>query len=112
MLRWEPGRQVQEGRGLHGGQPVSPGLLPQCTRSAELIGAFVSPEVFLKLVLSMLKKSPSPSSLLVLASVIRGCSREALQPHLKVIATELARPHICQGSENVSFGKGGRRSAW
>ncbi|XP_032183582.1 dynein assembly factor 5, axonemal isoform X2 [Mustela erminea] len=80
-------------------------VVSNCTRSAELIGAFVSPEVFLKLILSMLKKSPSPSSLLVLASVIRGCSREALQPHLKVIATELARPHICQGSENRLYGE-------
>ncbi|XP_044931138.1 dynein axonemal assembly factor 5 isoform X2 [Mustela putorius furo] len=80
-------------------------VVSNCTRSAELIGAFVSPEVFLKLLLSMLKKSPSPSSLLVLASVIRGCSREALQPHLKVIATELARPHICQGSENRLYGE-------
>ncbi|XP_032728744.1 dynein assembly factor 5, axonemal isoform X2 [Lontra canadensis] len=80
-------------------------VVSNCTRSAELIGAFVSPEVFLKLILSMLKKSPSPSSLLVLASVIRGCSREALQSHLKVIATELARPHICQGSENRLYGE-------
>ncbi|XP_053749812.1 dynein axonemal assembly factor 5 isoform X2 [Panthera pardus] len=71
------------------------------TRSAELVGAFVSPEVFLKLVLPALKKSPSPSGLLILASIVRGCPREALRPHLTLIATELARPHICQGSENV-----------
>ncbi|XP_058567040.1 dynein axonemal assembly factor 5 isoform X2 [Neofelis nebulosa] len=71
------------------------------TRSAELVGAFVSPEVFLKLVLPALKKSPSPSGLLTLASIVRGCPREALRPHLTLIATELARPHICQGSENV-----------
>ncbi|XP_006167960.2 dynein assembly factor 5, axonemal [Tupaia chinensis] len=71
-----------------------------CMRSAELIGTFVNPEVFLKLILPMLRKSPSPSGLLVLASVIRGCPREALQPHLEVIATELAQAHICQGSEN------------
>ncbi|XP_062945575.1 dynein axonemal assembly factor 5 [Cynocephalus volans] len=75
-------------------------VVSSCTRSAELIGTFVNPEVFLKLLLSMLKKSPSSSGLLVLASVIQGCPREALQPHLKVIATELAQAHICQGSEN------------
>lgn len=92
------------------GSPPAFCLLAQCTRSAELVGVFVSPEVFLKLLVSMLKKSPSPSGLLVLASVLRGCPREALQPHVKVIAKELARPHICQGSENVSCGKGGRRS--
>ncbi|XP_042777133.1 dynein axonemal assembly factor 5 [Panthera leo] len=75
------------------------------TRSAELVGAFVSPEVFLKLVLPALKKSPSPSGLLILASIVRGCPREALRPHLTLIATELARPHICQGSENHLYGE-------
>ena len=74
----------------------------QCIRAAELIGTFVSPEVFLKLILAMLKKAPSASGLLILASVIRGCPRNALQPHVTVIATELAQEHICQGSENVS----------
>ncbi|KAM6157055.1 dynein axonemal assembly factor 5 [Erethizon dorsatum] len=75
-------------------------VVSSCARSAELIGTFVSPEVSLKLILSMLKKAPSSSSLLILASVIRGCPRDALQPHLKVIATELAQAHICQASEN------------
>uniref|UniRef100_A0A452TIB1 Dynein axonemal assembly factor 5 n=2 Tax=Ursus maritimus TaxID=29073 RepID=A0A452TIB1_URSMA len=80
-------------------------VVSSCTRSAELVGVFVSPEVFLKLLVSMLKKSPSPSGLLVLASVLQGCPREALQPHVKVIAKELARPHICQGSENRLYGE-------
>lgn len=80
---------------------VFPSFL-QCVRAAELIGTFVNPEVFLKLILAMLKKTSSASGLLILASVIRGCPRNALQPHLKVIATELAQEHICQGSENVS----------
>lgn len=80
---------------------------PQCARSAELIGAFVSPDVFLRLMWPMLKKSPSASGLLVLASVIRGCPGEALQPHLKAIATELAHARICQGAENVSVGMSG-----
>ncbi|XP_042542621.1 dynein axonemal assembly factor 5 isoform X2 [Dipodomys spectabilis] len=75
-------------------------VVSSCTRSAELVGTFVSPEVFLKLILAMLKKVPSPSGLLVLASVIRGCPRDALQPHVNIIASELAQAHICQGSEN------------
>ncbi|XP_008849669.1 dynein assembly factor 5, axonemal isoform X2 [Nannospalax galili] len=75
-------------------------VVSSCVRAAELIGTFVSPEVFLKLILAMLKKAPSPSGLLVLASVIRGCPRDTLQPHIKVIATELAQEHICEGSEN------------
>lgn len=84
-----------------------PSPVSQAARSAELIGAFVSPDVFLKLLLSVLRKSASPSGLLVLASVLRGCPREALQPHVKGIATALAQPHISQGAENVSVGQGG-----
>ncbi|XP_033695100.1 dynein axonemal assembly factor 5 isoform X2 [Tursiops truncatus] len=86
---------------LHACADEEKAVVRSCTRSAELIGTFVSPEVFLKLILSMLRKSPSPSGLLVFASVIRGCPREALRPHVKVIAMELAHAHICQGSENV-----------
>ncbi|EPY89579.1 HEAT repeat-containing protein 2 [Camelus ferus] len=80
-------------------------VVSSCTRSAQLIGTFVSPEVFLKLILPTLRKSPSPSGLLVLASVIQGCPREALRPHVKVIAAELAQAHICQGSENLLYGE-------
>lgn len=50
----------------------------------------------------MLKKSPSASGLLVLASAIRGCPREALQPHLRAVAAELAGIRVRQGSEEVS----------
>lgn len=75
---------------------------PQCVRSATLLGTFVSLEVLLKLLLPLLKRSPSAAGLLVLASAIRGCPREALQPHLTALASELAQAHICQASENVS----------
>ncbi|KAM5229071.1 dynein axonemal assembly factor 5 isoform 2-T2 [Ctenodactylus gundi] len=74
-------------------------VVSSCARSAELVGTFVSPEVFLKLALPVLRKTPS-SILVVLASIIRGCPRDALQPHLQVIATELAQPCVCQASEN------------
>ncbi|XP_016068440.1 PREDICTED: dynein assembly factor 5, axonemal [Miniopterus natalensis] len=80
-------------------------VVRSCTRSAELIGTFVSPDVFLTLIWPMLRKSPSTSGLLVLAAVIRGCPREALRPHLKAITTELASAHIRQGSENHRYGE-------
>ncbi|XP_076996494.1 dynein axonemal assembly factor 5 [Tamandua tetradactyla] len=78
-------------------------VLASCTRAAELVGTFVSPEVSLKLILSMLRRSSTPSSLLVLAAVLRGCPRDALQPHLKVVAGELAQAYICQESENKLY---------
>ncbi|XP_015974623.2 dynein assembly factor 5, axonemal [Rousettus aegyptiacus] len=80
-------------------------VVSSCTRSAELIGAFVSPDVFLRLIWPMLKKSPSPAGLLVLAAIIRGCPREALQPHVNAIATELAHAHVRQGSESHLYGE-------
>ncbi|KAM6155395.1 dynein axonemal assembly factor 5 [Rhynchocyon petersi] len=80
-----------------------PTVVHSCRKSAGLIGTFVSPEVFLKLILSPLRKSPSACSLLVLASVLEGCPREALQPHLQAVATELAQSHVCQASENLFY---------
>ncbi|XP_006889782.1 PREDICTED: HEAT repeat-containing protein 2 [Elephantulus edwardii] len=82
----------------HGCADEEPTVVSSSMKTAELVGTFVSPEVFLKLILSPLRKSPSACSLLVLACVLRGCPREALQPHLQAVATELA--HICQASEN------------
>ncbi|XP_058141656.1 dynein axonemal assembly factor 5 [Dasypus novemcinctus] len=85
------------------GADEEPAVLSSCAKSAELVGTFVGPEVFLKLILSVLKRSPSPSSLFVLAALIRGCPRDALQPHLKALAAELAQAHVCQASENTLY---------
>ncbi|XP_063284965.1 dynein axonemal assembly factor 5 [Pelobates fuscus] len=72
-------------------------------QSAELIGYFVNPEVFLKLILPSLQKSPLASHLMVLASFIRGSSRERLKPHLSRTASVLSQREICQGSEKVLY---------
>ncbi|XP_030068430.1 dynein axonemal assembly factor 5 [Microcaecilia unicolor] len=78
-------------------------VVNNCVKSAELIGIFVNPEVFLKLILSALQKSPSPSHLMVLAAVIRGCPNQMLIPHLNKIASTLSQPEVCQGSEKVQY---------
>ncbi|KAM4631833.1 dynein axonemal assembly factor 5 [Discoglossus pictus] len=72
-------------------------------KSAELIGTFVNPEVFLKLILPSLQKSPLASHLMVLAACIRGCSREMLRPHLNRITSVISKSDICQGSEKVVY---------
>uniref|UniRef100_A0A8C5QE17 Dynein axonemal assembly factor 5 n=1 Tax=Leptobrachium leishanense TaxID=445787 RepID=A0A8C5QE17_9ANUR len=72
-------------------------------QSAEMIGNFVNPEVFLKLNLTTLQKSPLASHLMVLAAFIRGSTRDRLKPHLSQIASVLSRPEICQGSEKVLY---------
>ncbi|XP_071976569.1 dynein axonemal assembly factor 5 isoform X1 [Engystomops pustulosus] len=72
-------------------------------KSAELLGTFVDPEVFLKLILPALQKSPISSHLTVLAAFIRGSSCEALTPHLHRIADGISKSEICQGSEKVLY---------
>lgn len=72
-------------------------------KSAELIGTFVTPEVFLKLILPSLVKSPVSSHLTVLAAFMRGSSCEALKPHLHRIADVISKTEICQGSEKVLY---------
>lgn len=72
-------------------------------KAAELIGTFVNPEVFLKLILPALQKSPLASHLMILAAFIRGSSREVLKPHLHRIADGISQTEICQGSEKVLY---------
>ncbi|XP_057202919.1 dynein axonemal assembly factor 5 isoform X2 [Triplophysa rosa] len=81
----------------------------QCLESAKLLGVFVSPEVYLKLLLPHAVDSASCSSaspwapLMVLGAVLRGSSTEALRPHLSQIGDTLAHPEVCQGSQQVLY---------
>ncbi|XP_059416461.1 dynein axonemal assembly factor 5-like [Carassius carassius] len=81
----------------------------QCLESAKLLGVFVSPEVYLKLLLPHVEDSSScsPASpwapLMVLGSVLRGSSREALEPHLITIGGTLSHPEVCQGSQQAQY---------
>ncbi|XP_045066863.1 dynein axonemal assembly factor 5-like [Coregonus clupeaformis] len=75
-------------------------VVTNCLRSAKLLGTFVSPEVFLKLLLVHLETPSSSASphtpLMVLAAVLGGCSGDLLKPHLQKIADTLVQPDICQ----------------
>uniref|UniRef100_S4RX24 Dynein axonemal assembly factor 5 n=1 Tax=Petromyzon marinus TaxID=7757 RepID=S4RX24_PETMA len=53
-----------------------PQVVHNAVRSAELLGAFVNPEVFCKLALPALHRSPSPSHLAPISAFIRGSSAE------------------------------------
>uniref|UniRef100_A0A8C1HUQ6 Dynein axonemal assembly factor 5 n=1 Tax=Cyprinus carpio carpio TaxID=630221 RepID=A0A8C1HUQ6_CYPCA len=81
----------------------------QCLESAKLLGGFVSPEVYLKLLLPHVEDSTSCSSaspwapLVVLGSVLRGSSREVLEPHLIKIGDTLSHPEVCQGSQQAQY---------
>ncbi|XP_062999555.1 dynein axonemal assembly factor 5 [Elgaria multicarinata webbii] len=78
-------------------------VVTNCVQASELIGAFVSPAVSLKLIVSDLEKAPMPSYLMILAAVLRGSPRKVLQPHLVFLANTLSRPEISQRSEEVFY---------
>ncbi|TNN68891.1 Dynein assembly factor 5, axonemal [Liparis tanakae] len=78
-----------------------------CLAAAKLLGTFVPPVVFLKLLLDRVT-SPYSSShpwapLMVLAAVLGGCSPTLLQPHLEKIADTLSQPDVCQQYQEVVY---------
>uniref|UniRef100_A0A669EYT5 Dynein axonemal assembly factor 5 n=1 Tax=Oreochromis niloticus TaxID=8128 RepID=A0A669EYT5_ORENI len=82
-------------------------VVNNCLAAAKLIGTFVPPPVFLKLLLDHVA-SPHSSShpwapLMVLAAVLRGCSRPLLKPHIQQVANALAQPDVCQGYQQVMY---------
>lgn len=64
-------------------------------RSAELLGYFVEPEIWCKLVLTGLRLSQSAGNLLVIAAVIRGSDKSKLMPYVMDISQALISPDIC-----------------
>ncbi|XP_045575837.1 dynein axonemal assembly factor 5 [Salmo salar] len=82
-------------------------VVTNCLRSAKLLGTFVSPEVFLKLLLVHLETPSSSSSphtpLMVLAAVLGGCSGDLLKPHLQKIADTLVQPEVCQEYQQAVY---------
>uniref|UniRef100_A0A8C4EQH4 Dynein axonemal assembly factor 5 n=1 Tax=Dicentrarchus labrax TaxID=13489 RepID=A0A8C4EQH4_DICLA len=82
-------------------------VVSNCLAAAKLLGTFVPPTVFLKLLLDHVM-APSTSShpwaaLMVLAAVLGGCSRPLLKPHLEQIANTLAQPDVCQEYQQVMY---------
>ncbi|XP_068434331.1 dynein axonemal assembly factor 5-like [Clinocottus analis] len=82
-------------------------VVRNCLAAAKLLGTFVPPDVFLKLLLDHVT-SPYSSShpwtpLMVLAAVLGGCSPTFLQPHLKEIANTLSQPAVCQEYQQVVY---------
>ncbi|XP_067671064.1 dynein axonemal assembly factor 5-like [Haliotis asinina] len=65
-------------------------------RSAELIGYFVKPEIWTKLVIANVKATQCAGSLMVLASVTQGTLKSDLDAYMKPVADSLASPDICQ----------------
>ncbi|XP_038547860.1 dynein assembly factor 5, axonemal-like [Micropterus salmoides] len=82
-------------------------VVSNCLEAAKLLGTFVPPVVFLKLLLDHVKTPSSTSHpwapLMVLAAVLGGCSKPLLKPHLEQIANTLAQPDVCQEYQQVMY---------
>ena len=71
----------------------------QAMRSGELLGYFVLPEVWCKMVLQQVKLSQSAGALLVLSTLVRGARPDALLPVLQDVCNVLADPLVCRVAE-------------
>ena len=71
----------------------------QVLKSAELVGFFVNPEVYCRLVLPALLSASSPGVLMTFAAIIRGTPKETLQPYLEEICNTLANPDVCHAEQ-------------
>nr|XP_019957328.1 PREDICTED: dynein assembly factor 5, axonemal [Paralichthys olivaceus] len=82
-------------------------VVSNCLASAQLLGTFVPPAAFLKLLLDHVTTPYSSSHpwapLMVLAAVLGGCSQPLLKPHLEEIANTLAQPDVCQEYQQVMY---------
>nr|XP_061805725.1 dynein axonemal assembly factor 5-like [Nerophis lumbriciformis] len=78
-----------------------------CQAAAKLLGTFIPPEVFLKLLLDHVTSPPSAShpwsALMVLCAVLGGCPKALLGPHLQQVANTLAQPDVCQEYQQVAY---------
>ncbi|KAM9391919.1 dynein axonemal assembly factor 5 [Pholidichthys leucotaenia] len=82
-------------------------VVRNCLEAAKLLGTFVPPPVFLKFLLEHVAAPYFPSypwaPLMILASVLAGCSKPLLQPHLQEIADTLAQTDVCQEYQQVVY---------
>ncbi|XP_030201479.1 dynein assembly factor 5, axonemal [Gadus morhua] len=82
-------------------------VVANCREAAKLLGFFVLPEVFLQLLLDHVEASGSSRSpwtpLMVLAAALEGSSGPLLGPHLQRLADTLARPDVCQESQQPLY---------
>ncbi|XP_041829819.1 dynein assembly factor 5, axonemal-like [Melanotaenia boesemani] len=82
-------------------------VVNNCLAAAKLIGTFVPPPVFLKLMLEHVTTPYSSSHpwapLMVLAAVLGGCSKPQLKPHLQQIANTLVLSDVCQEYQQVLY---------
>ena len=71
----------------------------QIERAAELIGYFVPPDTYCKLVLPTMEESAHDGQLKVFAAILKGSDVTTLKEKLIEIGDFFRRPEICQSKE-------------
>ena len=64
--------------------------------SGTLVGYFVSPEVWCKMVLRTVQNSQSSGSVMMLGAIIKGSNEVNLKPYLQDITNVLASNEVCR----------------
>lgn len=71
----------------------------QIQRSCELVGYFVQPEIWKKLVLTGLRQSLSYGVVMTAAAIVRGSERAALLDHQADLVNAILNPDVSQTIE-------------
>ena len=71
----------------------------QTLQSAELVGFFVDPQIYWKLMSPTVQSAQGPGVLMTLAALMRGSTQEALHPQLQSICVMLADPEVCRSEQ-------------
>jgi len=68
-----------------------------------MIGYFVPPDVYCRLMLPTVLDSPGAGPLRVMAAVLRSSQRTEVQPHLEKVANVLTSEAVCYSRQVVHF---------
>ncbi|XP_041473460.1 dynein assembly factor 5, axonemal-like [Lytechinus variegatus] len=68
-------------------------------KSGELVGFYVGPEIYCKLILPTVQAAQGPGVLMTFASVLLGTKRAALKSYLVAICKTLAEPDVCRSED-------------
>lgn len=71
----------------------------QIQKSGELVGFYVGPEVYCKLILPTVQAAQGPGVLMTFASILLGTKRALLKSYLLDICKTLAEPDVCRSEE-------------
>ncbi|XP_071953209.1 dynein axonemal assembly factor 5-like [Antedon mediterranea] len=73
-----------------------PEIVKRVIKAAEIVGWYVCPEVYCKLILPSLKSTQSAHVLMTLAAIIRGSRPDLFEAYMSEISTTLAEVEVCR----------------